>query len=96
MLDQRNPQQTNQRIGEFFNSFGISNTMLGNGKQWIGAVGAVRVKHEDYNGSPQAKVAYCISRNRQEKLVPWQGNNAAPTTAAPNMGFSANDLPFDM
>lgn len=96
VLDQRNPQQTNQRIGEFFNSFGISNTMLGSGKQWVGAVGAVRVKHEEYNGSQQAKVAYCIARSRQDKLAPWNGNNAAPTTAAPSMSFNANDLPFGM
>lgn len=95
VLDQRNPQQTNQRIGEFFNSFGISNTMLGNGKQWVGAVGAVRVKHEEYNGSQQAKVAYCIARSRQDKLAPWQGN-ANTSSAAPNMSFNANDLPFGM
>ena len=95
VLDQRNPQQTNQRIGEFFNSFGISNTMLGSGKQWVGAVGAVRVKHEEYNGSQQAKVAYCIARSRQDKLAPWQGN-ANTSSAAPNMRFNANDLPFGM
>lgn len=96
VLDQSNPQQTNQRIGEFFNSFGISNTMLGNGKQWVGAVGAVRVKHEEYNGSQQAKVAYCIARSRQDKLAPWNSNTAAPMTAAPSMSFNANDLPFNM
>jgi hypothetical protein len=95
VLDQRNPQQTNQRIGEFFNSFGISNTMLGSGKQWVGAVGAVRVKHEEYNGSQQAKVAYCIARSRQDKLAPWQGN-ANTSSAAPNMSFNASDLPFGM
>ena len=95
VLDQRNPQQTNQRIGEFFNSFGISNTMLGSGKQRVGAVGAVRVKHEEYNGSQQAKVAYCIARSRQDKLAPWQGN-ANTSSAAPNMSFNANDLPFGM
>jgi hypothetical protein len=95
VLDQRNPQQTNQRIGEFFNSFGISNTMLGSGKQWVGAVGAVRVKHEEYNGSQQAKVAYCIARSRQDKLAPWQGN-ANTSSAAPNMSFNGSDLPFGM
>lgn len=95
VLDQNNPQQTNQRLGEFFNSFGISNTMVGNGKQWVGAVGAVRVKHEEYNGAQQAKVSYCIARSRQDKLAPWNGNNAAPMTAAPSMNIPSN-LPFDM
>lgn len=96
VLNQSNPQQTNQRLGEFFNSFGITNTSLGTGKQWIGAVGAVRVKHEEYNGNTSAKVAYCIARGRQDKLAPWKNNNAAPATAAPSMGFNASDLPFDM
>ena len=63
VLDASNRERTNQRIGEFFNSFGITNTAMGTGKQWIGNVGAVRVKHEEYNGNTNAKVAYCIAKN---------------------------------
>lgn len=100
VLDASDPAKTNQRIGEFFNSFGITNTALGTGKQWIGAVGAVRVKHEEYNGNQQAKVAYCIASSRQDKLAPWKNNNTAPTAAAPTMaaptGFNMSDLPFDI
>lgn len=97
VLDASNPAQTNQRIGDFFNSFGITNPAMGTGKQWIGAVGAVRVKHEQYNGENRAKVAYCIARNRQEKLAPWK--NATTATAAPTAPVMEeislpNDLPF--
>lgn len=96
VLDASNPQQTNQRIGDFFNSFGITNPVLGTGKQWIGAVGAVRVKHEEYNGSNSAKVAYCVSRKNQDKLPAWKNGN---TSAAPQMdipSINEDDLPFDM
>ena len=84
ILNPSNPQQTNQRIGEFFDSFGITNPAMGTGKQWIGSVGAVRIKHEEYNGNTTAKVAYVIARNRQDKLEPWKGN---ATAAAPSNGF---------
>ena len=96
VLDASNPAQTNQRIGDFFNSFGITNPAMGTGKQWIGAVGAVRVKHEQYNGENRAKVAYCIARNRQEKLAPWKNTTATATPTAPVMEEISlpNDLPF--
>ena len=94
VLDASNVERTNQRIGEFFNSFGIANTAMGTGKQWIGAVGAVRVKHEEYNGNMNAKVAYCINKGRQDKLEPWKntGVASAPVAAAPIPA----DLPFDV
>jgi hypothetical protein len=99
-LDASNRERTNQRIGEFFNSFGITNTAMGTGKQWIGAVGAVRVKHEEYNGNMSAKVAYCIGKSRQDKLAPWKIATAqAPVqTAAPAPGDINyyGDLPFNV
>ncbi len=94
VLDPSNVAQTNQRIGDFFNSFGINNPAMGSGKQWIGYVGAVRVKHEQYNGENRAKVAYCIARNRQDALPAWKNaGNVAP------QGFRAvevsdTELPF--
>ena len=98
VLDKSNPAQTNQRIGEFFNSFGITHTAMGTGKQWIGRVGAVRVKHEDYQGMTRAKVGYCISKSNQEKLPMWKNGSAAPA-ASPFVDMSVvnnDDLPFDV
>lgn len=97
VLDASNPAQTNQRIGDFFNSFGIVNPAMGTGKQWIGAVGAVRVKHEQYEGETSAKVAYVIARNRQDKLPAWQNNNATAQTVSgftPVDNIAAGDMPF--
>lgn len=96
VLDPSNPAATNQRIGDFFNSFGIVGNGMGSGKQWVGTVGAVRVKHEQYNGETRAKIAYCIARNRQEKLPSWKNpGNAAPQAPAAQVEIPS-DLPFDV
>lgn len=96
VLDPSNAAATNQRIGDFFNSFGITNTAMGTGKQWIGAVGAVRVKHEQYEGKNTAKVAYCIARARQDKLPAWKNpTGATAPQAAPTATVEIpDDLPF--
>lgn len=92
VLDASNVAQTNQRIGDFFNSFGITSPVMGSGKQWIGQVGAVRVKHEDYNGQTKARVAYCIARSRQDKLEAWKNGAAtAPQSAQVDI---PDELPF--
>ena len=91
VLDRNDPKKTNQRIGDLFNSFGITDHHLGSGKQWIGKVGAVRVKHEEYSGNMSAKVAYVINRKKQDKLAPWKdAGNAAPVA----VNVSHEDLPF--
>lgn len=94
VLDPADPAKTNQRIGDFFNSFGITSPAMGTGKQWVGLVGAVRVKHEEYKGNNTAKVAYCINRKRQETLEPWK--NGATTAAAPIAVTETVEIPDDL
>ena len=94
VLDSSDPAKTNQRIGDFFNSFGINSPAMGSGKQWIGTVGAVRVKHEEYNGENRAKVAYCLARSRQDKLAPWKNVGSAPAAPANDTVEIPDDLPF--
>ncbi len=95
VLDASDPAKTNQRIGDFFDSFGITNYAMGTGKQWIGSVGAVRVKHEEYKGNTSAKVAYCLSRKGQEKLPAWKNTGSAAPQAAPTAQVEIPaDLPF--
>lgn len=94
VLDAQNAKQTNQRIGEFFDSFGIQNQILGNGKQWIGSVGAVRIKHEEYQGKTRERVAYMIARSRQDKLPAWQ-NPATQSAPATSQVEIPTELPFD-
>lgn len=96
VLDASNPTRTNQRIGEFFNSFGITSPAMGSGKQWIGMVGAVRVRHEEYNGQTRARVAYFIGRSRQDKLDAWKNvSGAAAPAATPEIDIPS-DLPFEV
>ena len=71
VIDVNNPQQTNQRLGAFFDSFGITNHNLASYKTWVGKMGAVRVKHEEWKDSMSAKVAYCVSKQKQKDLPAW-------------------------
>ena len=58
-------------LGKFFESFGITNYDLNDYESWAGKDGAVRVKHDSYNGSMNAKVLFCITRAYQAKLPAW-------------------------
>ena len=96
VLDPSDPKKTNQRIGSFFDSFGITDYNMANYLRWKGKVGAVRVVHEEYNGDNQAKVRFCLSRKNQDKLPPAKfssSENAAPANTFAVID-DAEELPF--
>ena len=98
VLDPADTKKTNQRIGTFFESFGITDYDLSHYRNWIGKVGGVRVKHEDYNGAQSAKVAFCLNRKNQDKL-PAANFNTTVATAPSNVNMEPinvgdEDLPF--
>lgn len=66
------PEITNRLLTQFFDSFKDIEDGDFNMAHWIGKVGACKVKHEDYNGSPQAKVHYFINKNKQGDLPAWK------------------------
>ena len=68
-LDPREPKKTNQRLGMFFDSFAIQDTDLSPYMNWTGRDGAVRVRHNMYNGEVKASVAFCLSRSQQKKFL---------------------------
>ncbi len=72
IMDPSNPEKTNHHLGKFFESFGITNYDLNCYDEWVGKDGAVRVKHDNYNGSMSAKVLFCITRAYQIKLPAWR------------------------
>ena len=90
-----NAKLTNQKLGEFWNSFGIpqGNFDL---SSWQGKVGAAKVKHEPYNGEDTAKIAYFIAKDRQEKLPFWvePSNKAALTGGMTPTMPPVEDLPW--
>ena len=98
VLDPAETKKTNQRIGTFFESFGITDYDLSHYRNWIGKVGGVRVKHEEYNGSQSAKVAFCLNRKNQDKLPAATFNTTVATTpTSVNMepiNVGDDDLPF--
>lgn len=98
VLDPADPKKTNQRIGDFFNSFGITDYNMANYARWKGKVGAVRVVHEEYNGEQQAKVRFCLNRKNQDKLPPAKFNTEATASTAGNFAPIVNEddaLPFN-
>lgn len=95
VLDPNDTKKTNQRIGSFFDSFGITDYNMAHFPAWKGKIGAVRVKHEEYNNEQQAKVAFCLSRKNQDKLPPWKGSGNGGS-AAPAAGFATVDEEFEL
>ena len=90
-----NQKLTNQKLGELWNSFGIQQGNF-NLNNWVGKVGAAKVKHETYNNEPSAKIAYFINKDRQNKLPAWQEPNKASANTADIMPVDDfNDLPFN-
>lgn len=94
VFDPSDTKKTNQRIGTFLESFNICDFDLSHYRGWIGKIGGVRVKHEEWGGDTRAKVAFCLSRKNQEKLPAWKGESASAT--APNYTElpADSDLPF--
>ena len=78
-------EQTNQKLGRLFNSFDIPAGNM-NVSTWVGKVGAICVKHRDFEGEKQADCHYCVNRNKQDNLPAWKeplsGNSTAPAAAS--------------
>lgn len=82
-------QRTNQKLGSIYNSFDIP---MGNMdiKSWQGKTGAIKVKHDTYNGEKSAKVHYYLSKKEQVNLPPWKENGGTVSQTSTSAG-----IPFD-
>ena len=63
---------TNRMLTQFFDSFKDITEGDFNMNNWIGKVGAVMLKHEEYNGNMRERISYFISADKQSDLPPWQ------------------------
>jgi hypothetical protein len=87
---------TNQKLGQIFDSFGITPGNM-NTASWVGKVGGARIKHELYNGENSAKVNYFLSRSKVDALPAWQesAGKASVTGGGSTMTeVTDDDLPF--
>lgn len=66
------PEVTNRMLTQFFDSFKDIAEGDFNMQNWIGKVGACKVKHEEYNGNESAKISYFIHKDKQGDLPAWQ------------------------
>ena len=84
---------TNTNLANIWDSFDMPIGEL-NPEVWKGKVGAVRVKHEMYNGEPQAKISYFIKRENQDKLPAW--SEEVPLTIDDDFSLLDDDdeIPF--
>ena len=87
-----NVKLTNQKLGELWNSFDIPQGNF-NLQSWVGKVGGAKIKHEIYDGEVSPKIAYFISRDRQDKLAPWQEKSAS--VSAVEAMEEVDDLPWE-
>ena len=76
-LDPADRKSTDQRLGELFNCFNITENERNSLEPWIGKYGAVRVKHDLYEGRTIARVAFCLSRDQHDRLPTWQDKPVA-------------------
>lgn len=94
-MDGEKRKYTNTNLANIFDSFEIPVGEL-NYQKWIGKTGAVRVKHDMYNGEPQAKVSYFIKREKQGNLAPWREEAAPPLNIDDDFSLmdEDDDIPF--
>ena len=95
------PEITNRSLTQFFDSFKDIPEGEFELAKWVGKVGACKVKHEEYNGNTNAKVAWFIHKDKQGDLPPWKepenGSQTVVGAGAPNVNVPTNvddEVPF--
>ena len=85
-----NPQMTNRKLTELFDSCGISEAEAGNYTAWVGRAGAVHTKEDEYG----AKVAYFISGRKAEALPAWKDAGAGTPKGMTPVDMDDDSIPF--
>lgn len=87
---------TNRMLTQFFDSFKDIEEGDFNMNNWIGKVGAVMLKHEEYNGEKRERISYFISADKQSDLPAWQNPDGTKVDADGFMDVSdgLGGLPF--
>ena len=89
VLNKDDPKKTNQRLGSFFDSFGITDYNVDHFNAWVGRVGACSLNHREYNGKTSENVRWFIAKSKQDNLPAWSGGESTKATEV-----DPGDLPF--
>lgn len=98
------PEITNRSLTSLFNAFKDIKEGDFTLANWVGKVGACRVKHEEYNGEKKASIHYFIRADKQGDLPAWveppKSDDAAGGSPTPTSNDWVNvsdavDLPFN-
>lgn len=89
------PEITNRMLTQFFDSFKDIPEGDFNMNNWIGKVGAVKTKIQEYNGNDSAKISYFIHKDKQENLPAWiEPSNSKATEDGYVDASEIGELPF--
>lgn len=82
------PEITNRNLTQLFDSFTGIKPGDCNEVNWVGKVGAAKVKHEEYNGDMVPRVGYFIKASKAKNLPAWQEpeNSDKPPVSKPAPG----------
>lgn len=99
-LDDR-PEITNRMLTQFFDSFKDIPEGDFNMANWVGKVGAAKIKHEEYNGNTNAKIHWFVKADKQDDLPPWKEPERESSTTDNGNGetdfatvTASDDVPF--
>lgn len=81
------PEITNRMLTQFFDSFKDIPDGDFNMRNWIGKVGACKIKHDDYQGQTRERISYFISADKQGDLPMWKNPDGKTEPVADENGF---------
>lgn len=84
------PEITNRNLTQFFDSFKDIPEGEFNIQNWKGKVGAVQIKHDEYNGEKRERIAYFIRADKQADLPPW----VEPNGVSADFETDVSGVPF--
>lgn len=91
-----NPQVTNGQLTQFFDSFKDIKDGDFDFLNWVGKVGAAKIKHEEYNGETRERISYFIKADKQNDLPPWQEVGTVSSSVTAGTGFAPADSGYDV
>lgn len=91
------PEITNRMLTQFFDSFKDIPEGDFNMANWIGKVGAAKIKHDEYQGQTREKISYFVHKDKQKDLPAWKepsGGSKVDADGFLEVPDDGEDMPF--